>query len=182
MKKSLLLLCLLAVLLLNACSPAIKATPPVETQSSQATPTAAAAGAYPPAPESAYPAAPSGTSPIDNASFSAYPPAESDADMERGNFTVDSVTLQPNPDNDKFVDIHVKGSLPTSCNIPRVNVTPPGQDNKINIEIYSVKSKDQVCAESIMPFDRVVASIGGYPAGKYTIVVNGKSVGDITLQ
>ncbi|HEX9019285.1 MAG TPA: hypothetical protein VF806_08865, partial [Anaerolineaceae bacterium] len=73
------------------------------------------------------------------------------------------------------------GSLPTPCNQPRVKLNPPDAQHKIVVEAYSVIEKNKVCTQNITPFQGRLATLGGYPSGKYSVVVNDKPAGDLTV-
>lgn len=112
---------------------------------------------------------------------SVFPTQTGDAGLARGNFFVDSAKLQPSNDQPGAFDVLVTGSLPTPCNTPRAEVSGPDGQNKITVTLYSLVQTDKMCAEVIQPFDGPVATLGGYPAGKYTVVVNDKPAGEMTI-
>lgn len=111
-----------------------------------------------------------------------YPVSETDANLNRGEFNLTKVEMKPSPTTPALTDIWVTGELPTSCNMLRVTAAPPDANNKIVIDVYTVAEKDAACAQAVMPFEGVVASLGGYSAGTYTIEVNGKSAGSMTVK
>lgn len=195
MKKSLILLLGLALLTLAACSPSTQtpanANPGVApTQGNQ--PNAAQAG-YPAAvPTDAYPvqstpgevnstmnAYPAPQNP--NEPGSLYPPADADNALTRGNFILDSASLQARADEPGRADLVATGSLPTSCNQIRVKLNPPDAQNKIAVDVYSVAEKGKICTQALKPFQGKLALLGGYPAGKYSVVVNDKPAGELTV-
>ena len=194
MKKSLILLLGVALLALAACQPAAQ-TPAatVATQSSQ--PVAPQSG-YPAAtagaPAGAYPAQATSGAATDGTSAypapqnaagpgSLYPPTDADSAMTRGDFTLASASLQPRADAPGQADLIAAGSLPTACSQIRVRLNPPDAQNKIVVEVYSVVEKDKSCAQTLQPFDGKLALLGGYPSGKYTVVVNDKPAGELTV-
>ena len=69
----------------------------------------------------------------------------------------------------------LKGSLPTPCNQLRVDVSPPDSENKIIVDVYSVVKADEICAQVVEPFEENVP-LGSFPAGHYTLWVNGELV------
>jgi hypothetical protein len=177
MKKSLLLVLAVIVLLLSACQAA--ATPAAQETPVDAQPEPEG---YPapsdPLPADAYPAP--GQDPGE-AMFSAYPPAPDDRNLERGNFFVDAVTLQPVADTPGTVEVYVEGSLPTPCNEPRVEVYPPDASNRIVVELYSVIDPEMMCIQVIEPFTGQIATLSGYPSGTYSVVVDNQTVGELVV-
>ncbi len=64
---------------------------------------------------------------------------------------------------------------PTPCHQYRISVDQPGTDNRINIEVYSLMKKDQVC--TLMRLSTPTeASIGlsNLSTGHYSVWVNGE--------
>jgi hypothetical protein len=101
--------------------------------------------------------------------------------MTRGDFTIASASLQASPDYPGQTDLIASGSLPTTCHQPRVKLNPPDAQNKITVEAYSVIEKDKACAQTVQPFEGRLATLGGYPSGKYSVVVNGLSAGELVV-
>lgn len=197
MKKSLILLLSVAILALAACQPASKTATAPAASPTQSVQIPAVQNAYPAATNPAAPAAayPAGTSQSDNAMTaypspntagsagvgSAFPPADADANMARGNFLLDSASLQASAGQPGQADLMGSGSLPTPCNQLRVKLNPPDAQNKIVVEVYSVVEKDKNCAQTLKAFQGKLATLGGYPSGKYTVVVNDKPAGELTV-
>ncbi len=206
MNRKFLFLVLTASLLLAACQGA----PASGSQSTQtgglqnaAPTTSPAQSAYPPASTSAAPAAtgypaPTGAPAAGNASAvqtaypnpatteqnaigSSFPVEPNDQAMAQNKFFIDSASLKPNSTHPDWTDLMVEGSLPTPCNLPRVVVSPPDSQNKIVVNAYSVIPKDQICNQMIQPFNGRIAILGGYPSGTYTVVVNDKTAGELTV-
>jgi hypothetical protein len=175
MIKRLVYLVLALNLALAGCSP--QAFPDLST------PTADAGNGYPAAPstdpEGAYPM-PENASPQTGAR-SIFPPSAIDKDMQRGNLFIEAATLQPSAEEAGLYDLSVEGSLPTPCHQPRAQVNPPGADNQIVVDVYSVVAKDQICTQVIKPFAAKVAVLGGYPAGTYSVVVNDQPAMELTI-
>ena len=194
MRKSLILLLGVVILALAACQPAAQA--PANTAPTQS--------GQPVAPQNGYPAvtagAPADAYPVQatpgevtntmsaypspqnaNQPGSLYPPADADNAMTRGNFALDGASLQARADEPGRADLVATGSLPTPCNQIRVKLNPPDAQNKIVVEVYSVVEKGKICTQNLKPFQGKLALLGGYPAGKYTIVVNDKPAGELTV-
>ena len=128
---------------------------------------------------SGYPAPQGNTLP--NGVSSDFAPVTADDGMVRGNFFIDSATLKPDASHPGQADLTVVGSLPTPCNLPRVMVSPPDAQNKIVVQAYSVMEKGKICTQNIEPFDGKLATISGFPSGKYTVMVNDKPAGELTV-
>jgi hypothetical protein len=106
-----------------------------------------------------------------------YAPNPNDALLTRGVAFINStdlLTLESFPP--QFM-LNLKGNLPTPCHLLRVAVNPPDAENKVNVEVYTVYSLDQICAQVLSPFD-VNISLGSFPAGAYMLWVNGSKVAE----
>ncbi len=106
-----------------------------------------------------------------------YMPQPSDSSMIRGNAFLDAkelLTLESFPL--QFL-LRLTGSLPTPCNQLRVAVSLPDAENKVLVDVYSVSKPDEICMQVIEPFD-VNIPLGSFPAGKYTLWVNGEKVAE----
>lgn len=129
-------------------------------------------------PEPSYPE-PSYPNPVDSTQpqSDAYAPKPEDASLTRGEAYVDSsqlLTLESFPL--QFM-LSLKGNLPTPCNQLRIAVSPPDAENKVNVEVYSVSNPDEICVQVLAPFE-VNYSLGSFPAGTYSLWVNGVKVAD----
>lgn len=71
----------------------------------------------------------------------------------------------------------LKGSLPTPCHHLRAAVSPPDAENRINVEVYSVANPDEICIQILQPFEASIP-LGSFPAGRYTLWVNGNQVAE----
>lgn len=91
----------------------------------------------------------------------------------RGEVYLDStelLTMESYPPQFMLV---LKGSLPTPCHQIRIAVSPPDTENKIVVEVYSVADPNAICVQMLEPFE-VNFPLGSFPAGKYTLWVNGE--------
>ena len=71
----------------------------------------------------------------------------------------------------------LKGNLPTPCHMLRIEVNPPDAANRIMLEVNSLTDPNEMCAELLKPFEMNI-DLGGFPAGHYSIDVNGRQVGE----
>jgi hypothetical protein len=157
MKHLSILLIVLAVLV--ACAPA-QTTPPSDATSIQnATPA-----------QDATPAQGGGLAPI-------YTPRAGDDALQRGNAYIDSADILTMESYPLQFAVMLKGNLPTPCHELRVAYNQPDTENKIGLEVYSVADPNAVCAQMLQPFEQNIP-LGSFPAGHYTVWVNGKQVGE----
>lgn len=116
--------------------------------------------------------------PVDHSTPSVpYAPQPADADLLRGNVYLDSAQLLVKESYPPQVALSLRGSLPTPCHTLRVAVNPPNDLHQILVEVYSVVKADILCIEVLAPFDLQV-QLGHFPEGHYTVLVNGKAVGE----
>lgn len=107
-----------------------------------------------------------------------WEPAPGDENMARGEAFVDStdiLVLESFPP--QFV-LQLSGSLPTPCHQLRVEVAEPDEQDRIQVEVYSVVDPEQICIQVLEPFEANV-NLGSFPGGNYTVWVNGQQVGEI---
>ena len=79
------------------------------------------------------------------------------------------------------VKLNLKGALPTPCHKLRVNIADPDDQNRIQIEVYSIlEPADAICAQVLAPFEKLVP-LGSFYDGEYSVWVNGQMVGKFGL-
>jgi hypothetical protein len=71
----------------------------------------------------------------------------------------------------------LQGALPTPCNQLRVIARSPDEQNRIQVDVYSVVDPSQVCAQVLEPLDANIG-LGSFPTGHYSVWVNGEMVGE----
>jgi hypothetical protein len=108
---------------------------------------------------------------------SPYAPKLGDVSLIRGAVFIDSAQLLIMESYPPQIALILKGSLPTPCNELRILVNQPDAENRIHVEAYSVINPAEVCIEVLAAFE-VNVSLGSYPPGHYTVLVNGKQMGD----
>ncbi len=104
-------------------------------------------------------------------------PIPGEETMTRGEVFIDTSEVLVLESNPTQAGLKLIGSLPTPCNYLRVKVTPPNAENKIVVEAYSLVEPGKVCIQVLQPFETTV-NLGSFPAGSYTIWVNGQQVGE----
>ncbi|MBT3337861.1 MAG: hypothetical protein HN855_04295 [Anaerolineae bacterium] len=107
----------------------------------------------------------------------AYLPQPGDSDLDRANAITNSIYLFYSENNPAEVILHISGYLPTPCHELRIYIPQPDQENKVNVEIYSLAEPDIECEQVLRAFDTRV-NLGTYPAGSYWVWVNGGRVGN----
>jgi hypothetical protein len=71
----------------------------------------------------------------------------------------------------------LQGNLPTPCHELRVDVSLPDEQNKVMVEVYSVVDPSVICIQVLAPFETNHA-LGSFPAGHYTLWINGNQVAE----
>lgn len=106
-----------------------------------------------------------------------FAPSAADEGMTRGEAYLDDVQLLTLESFPPQFMLNIKGNLPTPCYQLRIAVSEPDAENKVNVEIYSIADPDQMCVQVLAPFE-INYSLGTFPAGTYTLWVNGVKVAD----
>jgi hypothetical protein len=154
-------LALALVVFAAACSPAARATP------SPADRPVTAPGTDPDQPVSPeQPGAPLGPLPLEG-------------NMERGNVFIDDVGILTLESFPLQFNLEVVGNLPTPCHQLRYLVNEPDAQNNIVVEVFSTVNPETMCIQVLQPFSETI-SLGSFPNGTYTILVNGQLAGQIT--
>jgi hypothetical protein len=128
-------------------------------------------------PVNPYPA--SGQGPMGSYTDPVYAPQTGDADLTVGNAlpdlqASDLLVLESYPVQ---INLVLRGDLPTPCNQLRIKVTPPDDQNRIQVQVYSVVDPNQLCTQVLEPYEALV-SLGSFAGGKYSIYVNGEYLGE----
>lgn len=105
-----------------------------------------------------------------------YQPLESDAALQRGEAFIDSSEVLILESYPVQINLVLTGNLPTPCHQLRIAVNQPDEANRILVEVYSVADPEQVCIQILQPFETTY-SLGSFPSGSYTVLVNGEEVG-----
>jgi len=74
------------------------------------------------------------------------------------------------------VSVVLQGNLPDPCHSLRVLVSPPDENNLINIKVYSLVESGKACITVLKPFTATIP-LGSYPSSQYTVMVNGERLG-----
>jgi hypothetical protein len=106
-------------------------------------------------------------------------PLPGDENMQRGNVFIDDVEILILESFPPQFNLVVRGNLPTPCHQLRTLINEPDAQNRIKIELFSLVNPGEMCIQVLSPFEEVV-SLGSFPDGTYTILVNDQEVGEIT--
>ncbi len=106
-----------------------------------------------------------------------FSPLSGDAKFERGDVFIESKDLLVMESFPPQFALQLTGSLPTPCHQLRVKTNPPDAENRIDIEVYSVVNPGMMCAQVLSPFEANV-QLGSFPAGHYSVWVNGEKIGE----
>lgn len=110
-----------------------------------------------------------------------YNPQPGDANLTQAIVELTSVNLVERVDLDPVrVEVGFLGSLPTTCNLLRMEVGLPNEKYEINIKVYSVVKPDPKCEQVLQQFETTVL-LGVYSNGRYTVFINGGIVGDFLV-
>ena len=104
-------------------------------------------------------------------------PQRDDGNLTRGNVYVDRSELLIMESYPVQIALVLQGSLPTPCNELRVIAKPPDEQNRIQVDVYSVVDPEQICAQVLEPFETNIM-LGSFPSGHYSIWVNGELIGE----
>ena len=119
----------------------------------------------------------SGPAPVVTAETPAYSPNPNDSKFERGNLFIGEAGLILRESFPVQVVLELSGELPTPCHQLRVSVEPPDQENKIQLDAYTVVNPELICIQVVKPFQETI-ELGTFPGGHYTVWVNGEQVGE----
>jgi hypothetical protein len=103
--------------------------------------------------------------------------APASSNLLRGNVYLDSTELLTMESFPLQFTLSLKGNLPTPCDQLQVDVHPPDLENKILVDVYSATQSDKICAQVLEPFEENFL-LGSFPAGHYTLWVNGNQIAE----
>jgi len=175
--RRLILFPLILILALTACTPQAEPLPTVPAIAPTSSPLQATAT---PKPDDSVSNNPSATPP----EFGLEPPAQpyapqpGDQKLQRGPFHLDRAELVIAESFPPQFFVHVSGSLPNPCHQLRVQITPPSQDHRISLNIYTVVDPQTICTQNLKHLDLNIP-LGAFPAGKYEVWVNNQSIGQL---
>jgi hypothetical protein len=104
-------------------------------------------------------------------------PTSANPNLVHGNVFLDLTELLTLESYPLQFTLVLKGNLPTPCDQLQVEASPPDLENKILVDVYSITEADKICAQVLEPFEENFP-LGSFPAGHYTIWVNGKQIAE----
>ncbi len=109
-----------------------------------------------------------------------YAPLVEDANLQKAGVTLASVNLAERFDlAPRRVAIYFIGSMPSVCSVLRIDISPPDDERRIFVEVYSLADPTMSCDRVFQRFEAAIL-LGIYTDGRYTVWVNGGLVGDFT--
>ena len=91
-------------------------------------------------------------------------PQRDDGNLIQGNVFIDHSDLLIMESYPIQVALVLQGSLPTPCNQLRVIAKPPDEQNRIQVEVYSVIDPAKACVQVLEPFEANIG-LGSFPPG-----------------
>jgi inhibitor of cysteine peptidase len=190
MKRFLIVLTLLAVTLSACVSVPVDPAAGTEAPANEA-PQEAPAGTETQAPTEEMPSMTEAPNPDDPVTSEDTPGAPEDTEpspldplpneenLIRGNVFLEEVDMLVLESFPVQIVLHLQGHLPSPCHNLRAEVSEPDDQNRIQVEVYSLVDPAVMCAQVLEEFDTRI-SLGSYPSGDYTVWVNGEQVGEFT--
>ena len=131
---------------------------------------------------STFPATPSPDTPVNNLtplppSDAPYEPQPGDDALTRGPAFVETTDILVLESFPLQFQLSLSGNLPTPCHALRIVVDKPDANSNIAVDVYSVVDPNAICLQVLQGFQASV-SLGSFPAGHYTITVNGEVAGE----
>lgn len=110
-----------------------------------------------------------------------YAPQAGDANLVRDTIEIVSMEVVRPAGNPSEATLNLSYFTPTPCHQFRMTASAPDGNMRITVDAYSLMKKDQVCAlMRLSTPSQASLTLGSYPAGKYTVWVNGTMAGEIT--
>jgi hypothetical protein len=103
-----------------------------------------------------------------------YAPQAGDESLIRDNVQIVKTEIATQESSPLLFSLKISFFKPTTCHQFRVVASQPGANRQINIEVYSLMKKNQVCTlmATLDPTEAIII-MGSLPAGHYTVMVNG---------
>jgi hypothetical protein len=106
-----------------------------------------------------------------------YIPQPNDINLSRADAFVDEMGLLIRESFPPQITLGISGNLPTPCHQLRANLNTPDEENKINVEVYTVVDPNMLCTQVLKPFQENI-DLGTFPSGHYSVWVNGGLAGE----
>ena len=95
--------------------------------------------------------------------------------VKKGPVAVEFAGVAYDPGQKQLV-LNLTGNLPTPCHKLQVDVSKPDAQNRISVDVNTTVDPHVMCPQVIKPFETAYP-LGALPSGSYTVLVNGKQVG-----
>lgn len=95
--------------------------------------------------------------------------------MQPGVVYLDSTVLTNSQDDPPHVILTLSGNLPTPCHEIAFMIGQPDENNRIDVNVYSVSDPGAMCVQVLQPFTQEI-DLGVMDGGPFTILVNGAEV------
>ena len=106
-----------------------------------------------------------------------YIPQPNDINFSRADVFVDEMGLLIRESFPPQITLGISGNLPTPCHQLRANINAPDEENKINVEVYTIVDPNMLCTQVLKPFQENI-ELGTFPSGHYSVWVNGGLAGE----
>lgn len=106
-----------------------------------------------------------------------YAPQPGDDALQRGPAHVEDAGVLVLESYPPQFHLHVSGNLPDPCHELRIAIAGPDAASNIAVDVYTVVDPSLICIQVLKPF-AANADLGTYPAGHYTVTVNGEPAGE----
>lgn len=100
--------------------------------------------------------------------------------LVEGEIFIDTVRVEIQPGDLPQVNLIIQGNLPTPCHQFAYLPGQPDEEGRLNVRVFSLFDVQATCAAVLQPFEQVI-SLGLFPSGGYTILVNGETVQELDL-
>lgn len=107
-----------------------------------------------------------------------WQPAPGDEKLGRAEVEIETseiLTLESFPP--QFM-LHVTGWKGNPCNLLRVKVSEPDEQQRIQVEVYTLYDPAALCIQVLEGFD-IQVPLGSFETGEYSVWMNGQQVGTI---
>ena len=118
-----------------------------------------------------------GTPTEDQPAMPSYIPQPNDINFSRADAFVDEMGLLIRESFPPQITLGISGNLPTPCHQLRANINAPDEENKINVEVYTIVDPNMLCTQVLKPFQENI-ELGTFPSGHYSVWVNGELAGE----
>jgi len=109
-----------------------------------------------------------------------FAPKPRDVSLERGKVFIEYVEILLLESFPVQVNLLLTGNLPTPCYELRAVAYAADDQNRIDVEVYSVIEPGIMCTQVVKPFEATIP-LGAYTEGIFSVWVNGEEVGTIEL-